>query len=233
MIQTLDPTAIATDDLITADVPRTEATAEDWQRLYRDNARPLYRYILRLTFGNREQAEDHLQETFLRAWRWVRQNPADLTTIRPWLFTVARRIVIDAARSRRVRPTQVEFDHAVQPAAGNDIELFVVAQSVRQALRSLTSEHRAALVELFYHQHTAKEAAGILGIPEGTVKSRVHYALRALRAAGLGDDTDRIGTPPAVNNPGRYAQSAQFAPRGSGALPRSHNRARGVISGPH
>jgi RNA polymerase sigma-70 factor (ECF subfamily) len=118
----------------------------------------------------------------------VQQHPADLTTLRPCLFTVARRIVIDASRSRRVRPTEVLFDDATPHTTTNDVELFVLGESVRHALQSLSSDHRAALVELFYYQHTAKEAAGILGIPEGTVKSRVHYALRALRAAGLGDD---------------------------------------------
>jgi RNA polymerase sigma-70 factor, ECF subfamily len=194
MIPTRDETATPDDDLVTADVPHGEPAVDDWGLLYRANARPLYRYLLRLTLGNREEAEDHLQETFLRAWRWLQQNPADLTTIRPWLFTVARRIVIDAARSRRVRPTEVILDDATpQRETSNDIELFVLAQSVRQALRTLSSDHQAALVELFYHDHTAKEAAGILGIPEGTVKSRAHYALRALRAAGLRDDPTGMG----------------------------------------
>jgi RNA polymerase sigma-70 factor (ECF subfamily) len=193
MSQTIDLKATAPDDLMTAGVRHGEPTVDEWRLMYRTNARPLYRYILRLTFGNREEAEDHLQETFLLAWRWVRQHPADLTTLRPWLFTVAHRIVIDASRSRRVRPAEVLFDDATQHAAANDVELYVRAQSVRHALRSLSEDHRAALVELFYHQHTAKEAAGILGIPEGTVKSRVHYALRALRAAGLGDDPTSIG----------------------------------------
>jgi RNA polymerase sigma-70 factor (ECF subfamily) len=188
MIATLERNATAPHDLMVVDVPHGEPTADEWQLTYRNNARPLYRYLLRLTYGNREEAEDHLQETFLRAWRWVRQHPADLTTIRPWLFTVARRIVIDAARSRKIRPTEVIFDEACQRAAANDVESFVLAESVRHALQSLSADHREAVVELFYHQRTAKEAAAILGIPEGTVKSRVHYALRALRAAGLGDD---------------------------------------------
>jgi DNA-directed RNA polymerase specialized sigma24 family protein len=96
LIADLQPSPVR---LMTAGVPHNEPTLDDWRQLYRNNARPLYRYLLRLTFGNREEAEDHLQETFLRAWRWVRQNPADLTTIRPWLFTVARHIVIDAARA--------------------------------------------------------------------------------------------------------------------------------------
>ncbi|HEY2794021.1 MAG TPA: sigma-70 family RNA polymerase sigma factor [Micromonosporaceae bacterium] len=187
MIMTLEPTTVAPGEPATAGESCSVPSLDDWQLMYRTNAGPLHRYLMRLTLGNREEAEDHLQETFLRAWRWVQQHPTDLTTIRPWLYTVARRIVIDAARSRKVRPTEVLFDEATQRATGNDVDRFVLVQSVRDALRSLTPEHRAALVELFYRQHTAKEAAEILGIPEGTVKSRVHYALRALRAEGLGD----------------------------------------------
>jgi RNA polymerase sigma-70 factor (ECF subfamily) len=193
MILTDDLEITAPDDLITAGVSYGEPTQDDWQLLYHNNSRALYRFILRLTLGNRAAAEDHLQETFLRAWRWVRQHPTDLTTIRPWLFTVARRIVIDAARARRARPTEVIFEDAVQRARGDHAEQLVLAQSVRHALLSLTTEHRAALVEVYYHQRTVKEAAAILGIPEGTVKSRVYYALRALRATGLGDEAASNG----------------------------------------
>jgi RNA polymerase sigma-70 factor, ECF subfamily len=59
--------------------------------IYQMHAGALFRFLLRLTDGNRGEAEDHLQETFLRAWRAVQRQPLDLKTIRPWLFTVARR----------------------------------------------------------------------------------------------------------------------------------------------
>jgi RNA polymerase sigma-70 factor (ECF subfamily) len=214
-------------------------TDEAWDLLYRANAQPLYRYLLRLTLGDHDQAEDHLQETFLRAWRWLQDHPLDPTTIRPWLFTVARRIVIDAARSRQVRPTEVILDDASTLAGtDNDIERFVQAHVVRGALRTLSPKHRAALVELFYHERTAQEAADILGIPEGTVKSRAHYALRALRAAALVadipserrpvwaiDTTRPAGAGRPVGVPGRHPRSAARAegtppgrrgPRGQG-----------------
>jgi RNA polymerase sigma-70 factor (ECF subfamily) len=170
----------------------TSIADAEWVRLYRLHARPLYRFLVRLTHGNRSEAEDHLQETFLRTWRWLQHQSADIDTIRPLLFTVARRIVIDAGRARQVRPIEVIVDEmALRPSQDNDIDRLVQAQAVRGALLTLRVEHRMALIELFYHEHTAKEAAGILGIPEGTVKSRAHYGLRALRQATDAADRER------------------------------------------
>jgi RNA polymerase sigma-70 factor (ECF subfamily) len=157
---------------------------ELWNSMYQAYAQPLHRYLLRLTSGDRAEAEDHLQETFLRAWRWLQRRPVDDATIlRPWLFTVARRIVIDVARSRQVRPNELIVEDLTELAStNNDIDRFVQVEVVRDGLRALNPKHRAVLVELFYNQHTVQEAAEVLGIPPGTVKSRAHYGLRALRA---------------------------------------------------
>ena len=161
-------------------------TATAWSEMHRANARPLYLFLLRLTLGNTHDAEDYLQETFARAWRWLQQRPSDLPTIRPWLFTVARRIVIDAARARRSRPVETVLDDLCLPIeCSQDIERFALVHTVRTALKSLSSDHRAVLMELYYHGRTLKEAAVVLGIPEGTVKSRAHYAVRALGETGL------------------------------------------------
>jgi RNA polymerase sigma-70 factor, ECF subfamily len=165
---------------------RDRRVENDWELVYATYARPIFRYLRRLTHGNRGEAEDHLQETFLRAWTWLQNHPLDLEGMRPWLYAVARRIVIDAVRRRRVRPVEIGIDDAAILAdVGNDIERLVQAEAIRSALLTLSEEHRNALVELFYHERTAKEAGCILGIPEGTVKSRAHYALRALRTAAL------------------------------------------------
>lgn len=176
-----------------------EAPDAVWTALYRQHAKPLYRFLVKLTCGNRGEAEDLLQETFLRAWRHVSRATNgedapgfDMTAIRPWLFTVARRIAIDAARARQVRPTEVAVEDlaAVAGAEDNEIDRLVRAQAVRGALLTLRDEHRSALIEIFYHEHTAKEAASVLGVPEGTVKSRAHYGLRALRRATVAADRE-------------------------------------------
>jgi RNA polymerase sigma-70 factor (ECF subfamily) len=103
----------------------------------------------------------------------------------PWLYTVAGRVVIDAARARRVRPqsTVRDTDVATLAAPGDDLDRTLTAAAVRDSLRALSPDHRAVLVELYYRERSIKETAAVLDIPEGTVKSRAYYALRALRLA--------------------------------------------------
>ena len=67
----------------------------------------LLAYALRLTDGDRNRAEDIVQETLLRAWRNLDRLDEDAGPVRPWLFTVAQRLAIDAHRARRARPPEV------------------------------------------------------------------------------------------------------------------------------
>lgn len=160
------------------------AAEERMQALYQAHARPLYRFLLRLTFGERQAAEDLLQETLLRAWRKLDGLNADIDTLRPWLFTVARRIAIDASRARQARPPEVGVaDITTVPAREDAIERLLAAQTMRQALARLSPEHRGVIIEIYYRGRSASEAAASLGIPEGTVKSRTYHALRVLRTA--------------------------------------------------
>lgn len=152
--------------------------------LYDAHAKPLYHFLLSLTFGERQAAEDLLQETMLRAWRKIEDLNANVDTLRPWLVTVARRIAIDAARARQARPAEVRVvDMATLPAADDAIERLVAAQAIKKALTRLSPEHRGVIVEIYYRGRSAAETAALLGIPEGTVKSRMYHALRSLRAA--------------------------------------------------
>jgi RNA polymerase sigma-70 factor, ECF subfamily len=160
--------------------PAHEDAMEAICRLHRT---AVYRYLLRVTLGDGPQAEDLLQETLLRAWLYLQDHAVDVQRLRPWLYTVARRVAIDAARARKARPEEVALTGlGSQPAGHDDIERMLIALTVRRGLMSLTSEHRKALIEVFYRGRTAKEAAAALGVPEGTVRSRVFYALRALAA---------------------------------------------------
>jgi RNA polymerase sigma-70 factor (ECF subfamily) len=161
-----------------------EPGAEDpFEVIYRLHGWPVYRFLLRLTLGDRRDAEDLLQETFFRAWRYLQDHTADVTHLRPWLYTVARRAAIDAGRARQARPAEVAITERNLRAACDDIERMLVMMTMRRGLRALTLDHRRVLVEVFYNGRTAREAAAALGIPEGTVKSRTHYALRALALA--------------------------------------------------
>jgi RNA polymerase sigma-70 factor (ECF subfamily) len=154
------------------------------QQLHDEHAGALWGYCLRLTGNDRAHAEDLLQETLLRAWRSSRLLDESRGSVRSWLFTVARNIAIDEWRTRRTR-TEVSV---AEPPEHTDIgrdhtDQLLLSWVVADALARLSDDHRAVLVCCYYRGMSVAEAARQLDIPEGTVKSRTHYALRALRLA--------------------------------------------------
>jgi RNA polymerase sigma-70 factor (ECF subfamily) len=106
---------------------------------------------------------------------------------RGWLFTVARHIVIDQWRTASHR-REVLTDHIPEPAVDDTAQQTVDRQLVHAALQTLSVEHRQVLFETYFRGASVVQAAETLGVPPGTVKSRTHYALRALRQAidGMG-----------------------------------------------
>jgi RNA polymerase sigma-70 factor (ECF subfamily) len=151
--------------------------------LYDEHAHALLGYAIRLTSGDRGRAEDIVQETLIRAWHNTESFEQSRGPVRPWLFTVAGRIAIDAHRARAARPTEVgDAVLALVPAAG-DVESSLDKIVLTDALGALSTDHRSVLVETFYRGRSAAEAAAVLGVPVGTVKSRSYYALRALKLA--------------------------------------------------
>jgi RNA polymerase sigma-70 factor (ECF subfamily) len=133
--------------------------------------------------GDRQRAEDIVQETLLRAWRHPEALAADRGSARPWLCTVARNLAVDAHRSRRARPPEVGADALSVVAVPDEAERVLEGWIVADALRALSPEHRDVIVETYYRGKSVAEAAVALRIPPGTVKSRTYYALRALRLA--------------------------------------------------
>jgi RNA polymerase sigma-70 factor, ECF subfamily len=163
-------------------IPR-ETGERDLRALYDAHALALLAYALRLCDGDRALAEDLVQETLVRAWRHLDRLDPAAGPVRPWLFTVAQHLAIDAHRARRARPPEVG-DVALDAVPGLDrIESTLDRIVVTDALQSLSKEHRAVIVETYYRGRTVAEAAGVLGVPPGTVKSRCYYALRALKLA--------------------------------------------------
>ena len=161
------------------------SSAEDaaLRLLYEQHAAPLLAYALRLTGGDRGRSEDIVQETLLRAWRHPEALDPDRGPVRSWLFTVARNVAVDAHRARRARPTEVGDEALALVPAVDEIEQALDTWLVADALATLSPDHRAVLVETYYRGRSVAEAATVLGVPPGTVKSRTFYALRALRLA--------------------------------------------------
>ncbi|WP_432832626.1 sigma-70 family RNA polymerase sigma factor [Dactylosporangium sp. CA-092794] len=157
--------------------------------LYREHADALLRFVARLTAGDRQRAEDIVQETLLRAWRNAHRLDHDAVgSLRPWLFTVARRIAIDEYRSAQSRADETygqDLDELwlSQLTQSDETERVLANMVIMDALRSLSRAHREIIVETYLRDRTVNEVAELLGLPLGTAKSRVYYALRALRAA--------------------------------------------------
>jgi len=148
--------------------------------LYQTYHAPLLAFVLRLTGGDRQHAEDVVQETMVRAWREAGQLDLSGPSLMPWLTAVARRIVIDEHRRKRARPAETGTGTVVDTPVDDDTAATVLRVAVADAMRELTSSHRQVLHETILRDQTANQAAQALGIPVGTVKSRVYYALRVL-----------------------------------------------------
>ena len=153
------------------------------RRLHEEHAEVLWRYCLRLVGNDRAHAEDVAQETLLRAWRHRGVLDGSSAAVRAWLFTVARNIVIDDWRSRRSHPETPVAEVPESRTADDTNDQLLLSWVVAEALTHLSADHRTVLLECYYRGRSVAEVSQRLGVPEGTVKSRTHYALRALKLA--------------------------------------------------
>jgi RNA polymerase sigma-70 factor, ECF subfamily len=160
-----------------------ESLAAVMRQLHDEHAGALWAFCLHLTGNDRAHAEDVAQETLLRAWRNAAVLEESRGSVRSWLFTVARNIVIDEWRSKKVR-REIPVDDLTDLSGVEDrTDELLLSWVVAEALTQLSEEHRAVLLECYYRGRSVADASRRLGIPEGTVKSRTHYALRALKLA--------------------------------------------------
>jgi RNA polymerase sigma-70 factor (ECF subfamily) len=153
---------------------------------YRAHGGELFRFAAQ-SLQDRGTAEEAVQETFVRAWRNRERFDPDIASLRTWLFAILRNVIIDLARARAVRPTVVEADGPGDRGRADVSDPFDATDSVitswqlAEALARLSPDHRVAIVETHYRGRPYGEIAAELGVPVGTVRSRVFYGLRALR----------------------------------------------------
>jgi RNA polymerase sigma-70 factor (ECF subfamily) len=160
--------------------PRGALTRErDVREAYAAHSGELYGFALR-SLGDSGLAEEAVQETFVRAWRAGERFDPQIGSLRTWMFAILRNVVIDLSRARASRPRVAEggIEPSVEP-----IDEALLGWQMEEAMRRIGDQHRQILIETYYRGRPYAEVAKDLGVPQGTVKSRVYYGLRALRVA--------------------------------------------------
>lgn len=159
---------------------------DELRRAYAAHGGELFRFALR-ALNDRGAAEDVVQDVFLRAWRASDRYDPSVASLRVWLFAIARNVVIDHARARSSRPFGRVAGEAsgvqVDDEAGEGLDQVLSSWVVEEALRRIGDEHRHAIVETYLRGRPPSEVADELGVPAGTVRSRLFYGLKALRVA--------------------------------------------------
>lgn len=157
-----------------------EGDREAYDRLLVDVIDHLYR-IARLILRDFDSAEDAVQEALVRCWRDL---PAlrDVDRFDAWLNRIAVRAINDEARARRQFSGRVS-SLRLATAQPDDVDAVADRDAIARVFDRLSVEHRTVVVLHHYLGMTDQQAAAAIGIPAGTVKSRLHHATEALRAA--------------------------------------------------
>lgn len=146
--------------------------------------RPLLYYATKLT-GQEDSALDVLQEVWIKAFRGIRRLKAP-GSLRPWLYRIAHGIAVDRIRHNVSREQAEEvlieaFDESAEPSFAHED-----SAAIHQALDEIGAKHREVLVLHFLEDFSMAEIAEVVGCSEGTVKSRIHYAKKAMKEILLG-----------------------------------------------
>jgi RNA polymerase sigma-70 factor (ECF subfamily) len=188
MTATLPPAArdVSDEDLL-ARIAQSDSTA--LATLYERYARVVYGLALRM-LGNRELAEDLVQETFWRVWRRSSTFHRERGRVAPWVLGIAHNLAIDELRRQRLRPTPVYEDDArpvLQELADERVDVAAAALGSEQhttlisALQAIPPEQREVIELAYFGGLSQREIAERLQNPIGTVKTRARLALQKLR----------------------------------------------------
>ena len=151
------------------------------QTLFARHRTAVYRWLLRMV-GNEATAEDLLSDVFLDVWRQADRFQAR-SSVSTWLMAIAR---FKALSARRVRK-DAELDETIEATVADpsdNPEIMLQKKNrdalVREALNSLTPDHKEIIDLVYYHEKSVDECAQILGVPSGTVKTRMFYARKKM-----------------------------------------------------
>ena len=162
-------------------LPR-DRSGDELRELYRRYAGELFGFAAS-ALGDREQAEEVVQDVFAQLWRHAGEYDQRRASVRTWLYAIARNRIVDAHRRAAARPKRAETEDSLDNAAEIDAALdqAVLRWQITAALARLSPAHREVIRLAHYGGLTMREIAERTGIPLGTVKSRTSYALRSLR----------------------------------------------------
>lgn len=149
---------------------------------YAEHAGELFAFASR-SLGDPGLAEEAVQETFVRAWRAADRFDPAVGSLRTWLFAIARNVVVDLARARSIRPALADREPPDQAGETDELERAVISLGIEAALQQVSDRHREVLVEVHLRGRPVAEVATELGVPPGTVHSRLYYGLKALGVA--------------------------------------------------
>jgi len=148
----------------------------------------------------RAAAEDVVQEVFVRLWEQPQRFEAERGSLRTFLLVETQGRCLDLIRSRARRAQREERQARLQPGEPYDLELEIwdltVAEQVREALATLSSDERRAIDLAYFGRRSYREVADVLGVPEGTVKSRIRSGLHKLRTTVSLDGIEAPWTDP-------------------------------------
>ena len=155
-----------------------------------DRHAPILLGVLFKMIGQRQVAEELLQETYWRVWDKAASFDASRASFRTWVFSIGRRIAIDWMRRRRVRPQTTDGGDSAErkleqiPASADVVETVQSTETqttVQAALEELPEEQRDVIALAYFKGLSRREIAAETGLPLGTVNTRVRLALKRLR----------------------------------------------------
>ena len=155
------------------------------EELYDRHSRTALAVAIRV-LGDRDRAEDVVQETFLAVWRQARTFASERGTLRSWLFSIVRHRAIDVTRRRAFAKARISLDEVGfeprYPDAWQEVSRTLEEERIKRAVDALPAEQREAIMLAYFKGLTQQEISEHTGVPLGTVKGRTRLGMQKLRS---------------------------------------------------